>query len=169
MCGLHAQAVGGDVTPLGRIFDAFINGRPIEQKTVQDAGRQIAEKLIGRKLTDEEYAGAVNGGGFSFTGAGGRPWYSHVAESVSGSGASSSGPDPAAEARRAKEQAELERSRKIGRARRTLGFTAKEPITPHELKERYRKLARRHHPDRGGSVAKMQEINEAMEILSKPP
>ncbi|OPX56741.1 DnaJ domain-containing protein [Oceanospirillum multiglobuliferum] len=40
-----------------------------------------------------------------------------------------------------------------------------EPITFDEIKKQYRKLAMQHHPDRGGDQAKIQEINEAMDIL----
>lgn len=40
-----------------------------------------------------------------------------------------------------------------------------EPITFDEIKKQYRKLAMQHHPDRGGDQNKIQEINEAMDIL----
>jgi hypothetical protein len=39
--------------------------------------------------------------------------------------------------------------------------------TLDELRTAYRKLAVRHHPDKGGSTADMQEINAEYEILSK--
>ena len=34
-----------------------------------------------------------------------------------------------------------------------------------QIKERYRELARKHHPDNGGDAHRMQQINRAMEIL----
>lgn len=36
-----------------------------------------------------------------------------------------------------------------------------------DVRKAYRKLALRHHPDRGGEIRKMQEINAAYEYLLK--
>ena len=38
--------------------------------------------------------------------------------------------------------------------------------TEDEIKKAFRKLAIKHHPDRGGSKEKFQEINEAYTVLS---
>jgi len=38
--------------------------------------------------------------------------------------------------------------------------------TPEEIKQAFRKMAREHHPDRGGNEAKFKEINEAYSVLS---
>jgi hypothetical protein len=46
-----------------------------------------------------------------------------------------------------------------------LGFRAGQKVTAAEVKARHRELARKHHPDRGGSVARMQEINAAVDQL----
>ena len=40
--------------------------------------------------------------------------------------------------------------------------------TKEEIVKAFRKLARTHHPDKGGSETKFQEINEAYEVLSDP-
>jgi hypothetical protein len=54
------------------------------------------------------------------------------------------------------------------RARRVLGFAAAgQKLTADDIKKRHRELARIHHPDRGGSVQKMQEINAAVDHLMK--
>lgn len=45
-----------------------------------------------------------------------------------------------------------------------LGVT--EDATPEEIKKTFRKEAVKHHPDRGGSKEKFQEINEAYQVLS---
>lgn len=40
--------------------------------------------------------------------------------------------------------------------------------SPEEIKRAYRKLASKHHPDRGGDTAQFQEIQSAYETLSDP-
>ena len=40
--------------------------------------------------------------------------------------------------------------------------------TPDEIKKSYRKLASKHHPDKGGDTAVFQQIEEAYRILSDP-
>ena len=44
-------------------------------------------------------------------------------------------------------------------AHETLGV--KPGATTEEIKKAYHKLAHQHHPDRGGDIKKMQEINQA--------
>lgn len=46
----------------------------------------------------------------------------------------------------------------------TLGVA--DTATPEEVKSAYRKLAKQHHPDLGGDVAKFQQISEAYETLA---
>lgn len=53
----------------------------------------------------------------------------------------------------------------IEAARRVLGFAPGQRLTVEDVKKRQRDLARRHHPDRGGSLAKMQEVNAAVDQL----
>ncbi|WP_111641999.1 DNA-J related domain-containing protein [Marinimicrobium alkaliphilum] len=42
-----------------------------------------------------------------------------------------------------------------------------EPVTLRDIKQRYRKLAMVHHPDRGGSKEKLQRLNAAMAALNR--
>jgi hypothetical protein len=53
----------------------------------------------------------------------------------------------------------------ILRARRVLGFKAGQVLTEDAIKQRQRELAKKHHPDRGGKVEKMQQINAAVDTL----
>ena len=46
----------------------------------------------------------------------------------------------------------------------TLGV--KKDATADEIKKAFRKAARKHHPDAGGSEEKFKEVNEAYEVLS---
>jgi len=48
----------------------------------------------------------------------------------------------------------------------TLGIAKN--ATPDEIKKAYRKLASKHHPDKGGDTATFQKIEEAYRILSDP-
>ena len=40
-----------------------------------------------------------------------------------------------------------------------------DPVSPEAIKRQYRRLAMRHHPDRGGSETELQKINAAMAVL----
>lgn len=66
------------------------------------------------------------------------------------------GPDPR----------ELEKKQARQRARITLGFGMSDPLTLEQISARRKELARKFHPDKkGGSTAKMQEINAAADAL----
>ena len=41
----------------------------------------------------------------------------------------------------------------------------KQGSSPQDIKSAYRKLAMKHHPDKGGDEVKFKEINEAHDIL----
>jgi DnaJ-domain-containing protein 1 len=39
--------------------------------------------------------------------------------------------------------------------------------TPHQIKRRYRELAKKHHPDRGGNSREMQRVIAAYQFLTR--
>jgi len=55
------------------------------------------------------------------------------------------------------------------RARRVLGFTTNQSISVDEVKHRQRTLAKKNHPDLGGSTQKMAAINAAADVLLADP
>lgn len=55
--------------------------------------------------------------------------------------------------------------RKFTAAKLELGFAADQQITEDMVNQRRKELARRHHPDRGGSVDKMATINAAADFI----
>lgn len=59
----------------------------------------------------------------------------------------------------------IERQRILLRARQELGFQPREPLTRDVVERRRKELARRHHPDLGGSVQRMASINQAADVL----
>lgn len=46
-------------------------------------------------------------------------------------------------------------------------FGVAEPVTPRQIKQRYRALVSAHHPDRGGDTGQVQTINAAFVILQR--
>ena len=53
--------------------------------------------------------------------------------------------------------------RRRGDALEVLGL--RDPVSREQIRRRYRRLAMRHHPDRGGDGATLQRLNEAMVTL----
>ncbi|KAF1069711.1 MAG: hypothetical protein GAK45_01026 [Pseudomonas citronellolis] len=46
-------------------------------------------------------------------------------------------------------------------------FELEEPVDYPRIRQRYRQLVSRHHPDRGGSTDYVQSLNKGMEILAR--
>lgn len=60
---------------------------------------------------------------------------------------------------------DLELQRELGAARMELGFQHREPLTVERVEKRRKELARKHHPDLGGSPERMVRINQAADLL----
>lgn len=65
------------------------------------------------------------------------------------------GPDPEA----------VQQARRIAAARQILGFDARGALSEALIPRAYRRLAKRHHLDHGGSVEHMVAINNARDVL----
>lgn len=59
----------------------------------------------------------------------------------------------------------IEHRKQVAAARKALGLAASVVLSKAMLERKRRELARKHHPDLGGSAAKMQEINQAVDFL----
>jgi hypothetical protein len=53
----------------------------------------------------------------------------------------------------------------IRRARQVMGFAESEPLDEGTVTQRRKTLARKHHPDLGGSLERMAAINNAADVL----
>lgn len=60
---------------------------------------------------------------------------------------------------------EVRPSADVQRARNAMGFGPADPLTEDTINQRRRQLARKHHPDRGGSTERMMVINDAADVL----
>ena len=123
---------------LGALADVLA-GRPISRQVIHDILEELGT-LFGRGRVDPRMPpGHVRSG---------RPPPRRVPPPPSG-------PPPE----------EMERQRRILLARQELGFQPREPITQEMVERRRKEMARKHHPDLGGSVDRMARINQAADIL----
>lgn len=120
----------------------------------------IDDFFNGRSFTTEKVAQAVNEFGYALGGIFGMAGPELFNEHVEDEGTRYVPPPPPVDELAEKRAA-------LRRAKVELGFAADEPITLQQVKDRHRVLARRHHPDRGGSVEKMQIINAAVDLLEQ--
>jgi len=134
-----ARAVGDGIYNL---VDRLVSGKKVTRKMARDAfddARDILEELKTSGWSIPAVPPGTNSNGHA-------------------NGHRRTPPDPEA-ARRAEKQ------RACARARQTLGFGPQDPLTEALIKGRQRELAKKHHPDLGGSVSKMAAINDAADVL----
>jgi hypothetical protein len=156
LCQMHRDELDEESgsMPFAEILGSVLRGKRPSQQAVEDATRTVLEGVFGRTPTVDELRQIFERA--RAQGAAAPPGSSSSQSSGSGARSSSA---------REQDQAEAEKARQVSWARRTLGYTAKEPLTKDAVKKRFRELAMKHHPDRGGSTAKMADLNRAMEIL----
>lgn len=157
LCQAHRDVLDQrEESPFAEILGSILTGRRPSQRSVEDAIRDFTQNVFGKRMSKAELDELLSRARAAATGA------------TAGSSQSSSSSSDARSSERDRERSEVEKARLVSKARRTLGFTATEPLTRDGVKKRYRELARKHHPDMGGSTAKMAELNRAMEILTGP-
>lgn len=136
-----ARAVGDGVYDL---FERLMTGKKVTQKVAREAFKDA------RDIINEFAQGESNG-------------YAAYAEQLRqriNNARQRVDPEAAARAARA-----AQKKRAEAMARQVLGFAPQDPLTAEIINRRRRELARRHHPDHGGSDAKMKEINGAVDVL----
>lgn len=155
ICQRHTEELDTrEANPIADVLSSLLQGKRPAQRDVENAVRSTMEGLFGKRMSEAEMAELLARARAAARG---------------GSPGSSSGPSSDARSQaRDREHAEAEKARQVSWARRTLGFTAREPLDGDTIKKRFRELARKHHPDVGGDVRKMADINRAVEILSGP-
>ena len=169
LCAPHRIAVAHAAipkSPVEVIADAafnFLQGKPINRDATLGAVEDIASQWAG--MGADYRPDAFDGAGEDQThrraqaGAGSAtPWWvahmQNVANGRTGArrqAAPAPPPDPRVGERR--------------EARQTMGFSPSDQLTEDIVKERKKLLARKHHPDRGGSVERMSAINAAADVL----
>jgi curved DNA-binding protein CbpA len=175
---MFQEAGPGLGTQLGGLLDTFLSGHRPSPQQIDQVIAGVATRLAGRPVSmaeiEEIRAGLSSAAHFSPSSFGpssrsssgsDTSWYQRARDAAARAAQNRAPPDPAAQ--RAAYEQKL-RLRKITEARSLLGFTPKEPITKEMLKARHRELAKKHHPDRGGSADMMAKINDAMDTLSDP-
>lgn len=144
----------GPKTALGGVIEALLTGQLPTQDSIRGAMADFASRITGRKVNVEEIRQAQERATPYAA-----PYVDGFAERVRARTKQWVPPrDPQAEAK----------AKAISAARRALGFSAKEPLTEELIRARRQQLARKHHPDRGGSVERMAQINDAVDILLQP-
>lgn len=155
---IEAEAARAHANPFAKVVGEFLSGR-VRRDTV----RAAAGTLLGGLLIELENMPVFSSGPLPFARRHGAPrtpidampdW----ARPFGGAphGARRSPPvDPAAEAKK----------RELAEARMVLGFDNTQPLDEVTIQRRRKELARKHHPDRGGSEERMRRINAAADVL----
>lgn len=148
---IEAEAARAHANPLAKVVGEFLSGR-VRRDTV----RAAAGTLLGGLLIELEQiapgfqrgtmpTGGTMPGGMPFPFGGNPPRRATRPPPV----------DPVVEAKK----------REVAEARMVLGFDNTQPLDEAAIQRRRKELARKHHPDRGGSEERMRRINAAADTL----
>lgn len=139
------------------LLDRFLGGHKVTRDDIIDVARE------GARVAVNEYGSPWGFGGnyaqYQPPGQGPEPRFEEEAPPR---------PDPArARARRPPppQPPPGPSAAEITRARAVFGWGPADVFTRETLKRRFRELAKKHHPDRGGNPRRMQEISAANDLL----
>lgn len=166
LCNVHRVACAEIGRPPERrsaaanLIDNLLSGRKITRDHVNEAIGEFAGYAMGGGIAGGYHPDISNDGRTQHHRSGTMPqgtewWRILFPNGVPAGGGARVHVDPEAQ--------QLAAAR--ARARVVMGFAASEPITQDKVRARHRELAKRHHPDRGGKVEKMQEVNVAADVL----
>jgi hypothetical protein len=134
----------------------FLQGKPVNRDATLGAVEEFASQWAG---LGGDYRPDMFGGDRedhvhrrAQAGQGATPWWADAAARAANARAGQAPqPDPRAAERIA--------------ARQAMGFSPSDVLSEDVIKTRQKKLARKHHPDMGGSVDRMAAINAAADVL----
>lgn len=171
LCRPHQLAVAAILnnqirTPAQRVVDLvgdFLSGKRVNEADIMGVAQDVAAQWSGMA---DGFRPPIDRNGR--TAHGSAPQWSpaewrEFLRSQTGGGARQAPPPPPVD-----QEEEDNRIARL-RARQVLGFTASQVLTIADVKGRHRALAKRNHPDRGGSTAKMATINNAADVLLADP
>jgi hypothetical protein len=144
---MYAREAAAPTSGLGRLVHDLFGGREIDPTAWLGA---FSEILGGAGMGAFPGAAVPRGGG--------TPW------GMGGANGQQSRPRPRVHAPPV-DPAELELKRALLLARQELGFEPRAPLSVADVERRRKDLARKHHPDLGGDVARMSRINQAADLL----
>lgn len=149
LCQRHADTLA-DRDPIRAAADLL--GRRVSKAFGGGADREVQEMMAG--VVGQGVAAFIDYLRHQASGPGRRPAIPRAA-------AAAPPPPPPPPPRASADRLELEQ------ARRVLGFPSSGRLVLAEVLARRRELARKHHPDLGGSVERMQAINAAADLLER--
>lgn len=155
--GVHVPRPGvGE--KLGTLLDQVLAGQVPSPVDLEQMAADLVGRVIGRTVTVEEVQ-QVRHGNYQPLRDVAEQYRRARAQRAQGPRAPGPSPfDP-------EQAAKIEFAKECGRARAVLGFSKDDVLSEPVIKARHRELARKNHPDMGGSTEKMQRINWAADVL----
>jgi hypothetical protein len=152
---MEAARPRSPVDVLAESFVNFLSGKPVNREATIGAAENLYENWRGMGADYRPDVGASEGEGSAHRRARNGQQRQAWGDMFGGAQHARAPVNPEEEA--------LRRARAA--ARQVMGFAAGQKLTEDDVKDRKRMLAKRHHPDRGGSAQKMAAVNDAADVL----